>query len=104
MSVHYFLNKKYNITYQIVEGFTRSEVVNNYVVRRSIAHVYNNTPNKCDKPKIEAAGDCDHLAIVLTKYSKEIRCRPHTVFKRSYKHFDPGLFLQDINKSELRKK
>ena len=60
-----------------------------------------NTPSKCDKPRIEAAGDSDHLAIIVTKYTKELRYRPNTVLKRSYKNFDTGQFLQDIHQSEL---
>ena len=48
--------------HQIVEGFTRSELVNGVVVQSSIDHVYTNTPNKCSKPVLESAWDSDHLA------------------------------------------
>ena len=91
-------------SYQIVEGFTRSEMVNGSVSQSSIDHVYTNAAIKCSKPLIEAAGDSDHLAILLTKYSRELRHRPHTVMKRSYKNFDAGMFLQDLQNSDINKK
>ena len=91
-------------SYQLVEGFTRSELTNGTVTQSTIDHVYTNVPNKCTKPQIEAAGDSDHLAIIFTKYSKELRNKAQTVMKRSYKNFDAGLFLQDIFNSELNKK
>ena len=88
-------------SHQIVEGYTRSELVRNSVTRSTIDHVYTNCATKCEKPKIEAAGDSDHLAVLFTKYTKELIYRPHTVLKRSYKFFDTALFLQDIFKSNL---
>ena len=72
--------------HQIVEGFTRSELVNGAVVQSSIDHIYTNAPNKCSKPILEAAGDSDHLAILVTKFTRELSHRPHTVLKRSYKN------------------
>ena len=91
-------------SYQLVEGFTRSELTNGIVNQSSIDHVYTNAPMKCTKPLIEAAGDSDHLAIILTKFSKELRNKPQTVMKRSYKNFNAGMFLQDIQNSDINKK
>ena len=89
--------------HQIVEGFTRSELVNGAVVQSSIDHIYTNAPNKCSKPILEAAGDSDHLAILVTKFTRELSHRPHTVLKRSYKNFDIGQFLQDILDSNINR-
>ena len=68
--------------HQIVESFTRSELVNGVVVQSSIDHVH--TPNKCSKPVLESAGDSDHLAVSVTKFTKELRKIPQIVMKRSY--------------------
>ena len=54
-------------SYQLVEGFTRSELVNGSVTQSTIDHVYTNAPNKCTKPQLVTAGDSDHLAIIITK-------------------------------------
>ena len=89
-------------SYQLVEGFTRSKLANDIVRQSSIDHT--NAPMKCTKPLIEAAGDSDHLAIILTKFSKELRNKPQTVMKRSYKNFNAGMFLQDIQNSDINKK
>ena len=88
-------------SYQLVEDFTRSELVNNVVRRSCIDHIYSNSPVKCDKPKLESASDSDHLAVFVTKFSKEIQNRPHTVLKRSYKNFDQNAFLQDIHDTKI---
>ena len=74
-------------SHQIVEGFTRSELVNGVVQQSTIDHVYTNVANKCSKPVLEGAGDSDHLAVSLTKFTRELRQRPQTVMKRSYKNF-----------------
>ena len=91
-------------SYQIVEGFTRSELGNNIVNQSTIDHIYTNAPNKCAKPVLEAAGNSDHLAIIVTKFSKELRTSPQTVLKRSYKNFNPVVFLQDLLESEINSK
>ena len=91
-------------SYQIVEGFTRSELVNDIVNQSTIDHIYTNAPNKCTKPQIVAAGNSDHLAIIITKYSKELKNKAQTVMKRSYKNFDAPMFLQDLFCSKLNEK
>ena len=83
-------------SYQIVNEFTRSENTKNGMSRTCIDHVYTNNPVKCDKPRVECAGDSDHLAVIVNKFSKEIQNKPKAVLKRSYKHFDPPSFLVDI--------
>ena len=90
-------------SHQIVEGFTRSELVNGVVQQSTIDHVYTNVGNKCSKPVLEGAGDSDHLAVSLTKFTRELRQRPQTVMKRSYKNFDAGQFLQEIFESDINK-
>ena len=64
-------------------------------------HVYSNTPLKCDKPVVESAGDSDHLAVCVTKFTRELRFKPHTVKKRNYKDFDLPAFLIDVQQSSM---
>ena len=58
-------------SYQIVQEYTRAETTRNGISRSCIDHIYTNTPGKCDKPMVEAAGDSDHLAVIVNKYTKE---------------------------------
>ena len=83
-------------SYQIVEDFTRSEWSRNGLSRSCIDHIYTNVPAKCNKPKVIAAGDSDHLAVVVSKLSREISNRAPAVLRRSYKNFDTVSFLTDI--------
>ena len=83
-------------SYQIVEEFTRSEMSRNGLSRSCLDHIYTNSPVKCDKPKVESAGDSDHLAVIVTKFSKEMQNKPKAVLKRNYKNFDSQSFLTDI--------
>ena len=89
--------------FQLVKDSTRSEVVNGSVQRSCIDHIYTNAPNKVDTPRVEAAGDSDHLAVLTTKYSKEVKLKPQTIKKRSYKNFNLGHFLSDIRDSDIVK-
>ena len=65
--------------FQLIKQYTRSEFVRGNVVSSScIDHIYSNTPAKCDTPIVEAAGDSDHLAVLITKFSKELKMKPQT--------------------------
>ena len=88
-------------SYQVVSDFTRSEMTNNVVHSSYIDHIYTNAPMKCDIPRSEAAGDSDHLAITITKYSKEPVFKPNAVLKRNYKNFNIESFLLDIQNSSI---
>ena len=63
--------------------------------------MYTNCPSKCDKPRVECAGDSDHLSVLVTKYTKELKRKPHTVLKRNYKNFDQDAFLNDVRNSTI---
>ena len=87
--------------YQLVEQHTRSEMTRNGVASSCLDHVYTNSPTKCDKPRVQCAGDSDHLAVIVNKYSKEIQYRPKAVLKRSYKTFDIQSFLLDVQATNI---
>ena len=80
----------------MVEEFTRSEMSGSGVSKSCIDHIYSNTPLKCSTPSVVSAGDSDHLAVMITKFTRELRLKPQTILKRNYKHFDEAMFLKDI--------
>ena len=50
---------------------------------------------------MEAAGDSDHLAVLLKKFSREIKIKPQSIKKRKYKNFDIESFLKDVRDSNI---
>ena len=87
---------------QLVSVFTRSQkTVNGEISRSCLDHVTTNVPDKCSIPVVSAAGDSDHLAVMITKYSRQLRVEPKTVKKRNYKNFDIEYFLNDIYQTDF---
>ena len=60
-----------------------------------------NVPGKCINTRVLAAGSSDHLAVTTTKLSKEIRTRPQTIRKRSYKQFSKENFLREMKYTDF---
>ena len=88
--------------FQLIKQYTHSEKVRGGTVSRScLDHVYTNAPGKCDTPKVESAGDSDHLAVIFNKYSSELKIKPQTIQKRSYKFFVVRDFLTKVSSSEI---
>ena len=52
--------------------------------------------NKCNEASVLAAGNSDHLGVIITKYSKEIKQRPRTTKKRIYTDFNSEDFIREI--------
>ena len=65
-------------------------------MRSCLDHVVTNVPYKCSLPEVTAGGDSDHLAVMVTKRSRELRYQPRTIRKRNCKYFEPHLFLMDV--------
>ena len=86
---------------QLIQEFTRSENTASGLSRSCIDHVYSDSPLKCSTPAVVSAGDSDHLAIIFTKFTRELRLKPQTILKRNYKHFNEASFLEDIIESNL---
>ena len=87
--------------FQLVKKFTRSERVRGGISQSCLDHIYTNTPGKCDTPVVGSAGDSDHLSILITKFSKELKIKPQTIKKRSYKHFKLEEFLSDVHERNI---
>ena len=86
---------------QLVEEYTRSEMVNNVIQRSCIDHVITNIPNKCNMPEVLGVGNSDHLAVKVQKYTSELRQHPNAIKKRSFKNFNKDAFLADIDAEDF---
>lgn len=81
---------------QLVADFTRTELKGDRLEQSCIDHIYSNCQTKCSQASVIAAGNSDHLAVEITKYSKEIRQFPRTTKKRSYKSFSADEFTREV--------
>ena len=85
---------------QIIDDYTRIRNVNGNLQRSCLDHVTINCVNKISSPRIIGMGKSDHLGVIVTKSSKEIRSKPRTTKKRIYKSFDQIAFRNDILKAK----
>ena len=85
---------------QIIDDYTRIRSVNGVIQRSCLDHVTINCVNKVSAPRIVGMGRSDHLGIVATKSSREIRSSPRSIKKRIYKNFDKEAFRKDILKAK----
>ena len=59
-------------------------------------HITTNIPEKCSAPEVFAEGSSDHLPVMVTKHSREVRTQPKTIKKRNYRNFSVGNFLLEV--------
>ena len=83
----------------LVEDYTRIRQVNGSMQRSSLDQIITNCSSKVTQPEILAVGKSDHLGIILTKFSKEVRTGPRTIKKRIYKNFNRERFREDVLKA-----
>ena len=50
------------------------------------------------------SGNSDHLPVMVTKFSREVRTQPKTIKKRNYKNFNISNFLNDVNEHVANKR
>ena len=87
---------------QLIDSNTRTELRGNQVEKSCIDHIATNSPGKCSKASVISAGNSDHLAVMVTKHSKEIDDKPAVVKKRSYKNFVEKDFLREIKYTDFQ--
>ena len=85
---------------QLVNSFTRIRSVGGSVQRSCLDHVTTNCVNKVSPPIVIGVGKSDHLGIIVTKSSKELRTFARTTKKRIYKNFDREAFSNDIEEAK----
>ena len=59
-------------------------------------HIYSNHPEKLSRPLVINNGASDHRIIMCTRYTKQVVSQPRIMRKRSFKHFDSKIFLQEV--------
>lgn len=86
--------------YQLVNKYTRVQNVNGEIQRSCIDHVTVNCVEKISKLEVLGVGMSDHMGIMVTKNSREIRSHPKTTRKRVYKEFDRDAFRNDMKEAK----
>ena len=82
--------------HQIIDEYTRIRDVNGVLQRSCLDHVTVNCVNKIININVLGVGQSDHLGVMVTKMSREMRTSPRTTRKRVYKNFVPCDFINDI--------
>ena len=91
-------------SFQLVTETTRSgAVAGGEVSMACLDHCYSDVPEKISEVKVVAAGNSDHLAVIIKKLARYPVAKPQTLRKRMYKNFDIKTFLQDVNNSNINK-
>ena len=88
---------------QLVDKPTRTELKGGRVEKGCLDHISTNVPRKCQNVSVSPAGNSDHLAVMVTKLSKEVIQKPQVVKKRSYKYFIETDFLREIKFTDFDK-
>ena len=86
--------------HQMVEEITRVRAVGGTVQRSCLDHITVNCLSKMNRCEVHGVGQSDHLGIMVTKYSRELRQTARTTRKRVYKNFNHTEFLEDIRKAK----
>ena len=85
---------------QVVDGYTRLRMVNDEIQRSCLDHVTVNCVDKISEVEIHGVGKSDHMGVLLSKFSREVRSCTKTTRKRIYKNFDSEKFLEDIREAK----
>ena len=86
--------------HQLIDTFTRIRNVNGSVQRSCLDHVTVNCISKMTRPEIHGVGQSDHLGVMVTKHTNELRKAARTTKKRVYKDFVEKDFIEDIRKAK----
>ena len=86
---------------QLVDKYTRTELRGSTIQKGCLDHITSNSPGKCKAPDVIAAGNSDHLAVMILKHSKEVVIKPEVVKKRSYKNFSKEDFLREVKYTDF---
>ena len=85
---------------QLIDNFTRIRSVNGVLQRSCLDHATVNCVGKMSQPEVIGVGQSDHLGILITKSSKEVRNYVRTTRKNIYKNFNKEAFLNDIQEAK----
>ena len=65
-------------------------------VSTGLDHYYCNRPNKISAVQSNHCGGSDHMLIQAVRHSRAIKAKPRYIRKRSYRDFDPHLFVAAV--------
>ena len=65
-------------------------------VSTGLDHYYTNRPDKISTVQTHHSGSSDHMLIFAVRQSKTIRSTPRYIRKRSFKHFNPEIFVKAV--------
>ena len=88
--------------YQIVNEMTRIRSVNGEMQRSCLDHFIVNCVGKISNLAVLGVGASDHLGILATKYTTELRTCTKTTKKRIYKDFDKEAFINDVREAKAK--
>ena len=86
---------------QMVQEITRTQLVNETIVKSIIDHAYTNCQSHVTSPQILPVGDSDHVGIVIQKVVHQAIAHPQTISTRSYMKTDLGHMLHEIHQSNI---
>ena len=66
--------------FQLVNKFTRVQSVSG-ILQRSCLDLTTNVPEKCNVPEVLPSGSSDHMLVMVTKLSPEVKTQPKTIKK-----------------------
>ena len=85
--------------FQLVNKATRVQTVGGQLKKSCLDHITTNVPERCSIPDVFNEGSSDHLPVMVTKFSRELRTQPKTIKKRNYKNFSITSFLTDVEQN-----
>ena len=88
--------------YQLVDEITRIRSVNGELQRSCLDHFTVNCVGKISNLAVLGVGTSDHLGILATKYTTELRTCTKTTKKRIYKDFDKEAFVNDVREAKAK--
>ena len=85
--------------FQLVNKATRVQTVGGQLKKSCLDHITTNVPERCSIPDVFNEGSSDHLPVMVTKFSRELRTQQKTIKKRNYKNFSITSFLTDVEQN-----
>ena len=86
--------------YQLMNKHTRIRQVKGEIQRSCLDHVTVNCVDKMSNIDLHGVEISDHMGILVTKNSREVRSHPKTTRKRVYKEFDKEAFKNEIKEAK----
>ena len=87
-----------NLTQTITQPTRTTMKKNGLKTSKCIDHLFTNVPEKCTRSVSITIGFSDHNLIAIKRKTKVPKAPSLIIHKRSYKHFNQELFLNDVKR------